>query len=212
MATTKRYLAFIEPMEYLEEGKAEVMCTIRIITGDLAYKILHQKLRTDIFRYYFWGTTFEVVYIDDNMNVYKVEDVQKDTMLEFKLGVVYALTYNNITHDVLGSDGFLHNLDDSLFARHCRPVLNVMYNEIQTAYNFSMRMYTLNGAVINILFDKNMSEKSPGYKYSMQSGFISTNKDMLRNMIPKTQAEFDRKKKLTQEDIDKLFDDMNKGN
>lgn len=199
-----KYLAFIEPMEDLRD-KIEVMCKIRIISGDLAFKSLQQVLKTTIFNYYFWGTTFEVVTIE-NGKIVNVEDVKKDTMLEFKLGLVYALTYNNFNHDVLTSDGFLHNLDDSLFARHCKPVLDRIYYEISTAYNFTMRMYTLNGAVINILFDKNIKKD----KYVLESGFISSDRKTLRNMIPKTQDEFDKKKKLTQSEIDKLFNDMNK--
>lgn len=203
---TKRYLAFIEPLEPIV-GKEEALCKVRIITGDLAYSSVTCKLTTGIFRYYFWGTTFEVVTIDGGV-VVGVEDVKKETMLDFKLGVVHALTYNNFTHDVLASDGFLHNLDDSLFARHCRPVLNTIYNEIYTAQNFSMTMYTLNGAVINILFNKNIDKRAYEFKYALESGYVSADKGTLRSMIPKTQEDFDRKKKLTQSEIDKLFNDM----
>ena len=71
-----------------------------------------------------------------------------------------------------------------------------------------MRMYTRNGAVISILFDKNIDKKSPMYKYALEVGFITANKDMLRGLVPKTQDDFDKNKKLTQEDIDRLFDTM----
>lgn len=206
MASTKKYLAFIEPLaDYT--GKEEVLCQVRFVTGDLAYRTFQQVLKTEIFNYYFWGTTFEVVYVEGG-KITKVEDINKDTMLEFNIGVIYAISYNASTHDVLSNTGFLHNLDDSLFARHCKPILQRIYAEIAISQNFTMRMYTRNGAVISILFDKNIDKKSPMYKYALEVGFITANKDMLRGLVPKTQDDFDKNKKLTQEDIDRLFDTM----
>lgn len=187
MGNIKKYLAFIEPLEDIA-NKQEVMCNIRIITGERAYDVLHQKLTTDIFRYYFWGTTLEVISIDSSTGqVVSVEDLQMETMSMFNIGITYALTYNRMNHDILCFNGMLYNLDESLFARHCKPVLQNIYNVIDTSYNFSMRIHTLKGALLNILFDNNINPNAAGYKYALGCGFVAANKQTLRNMIPQTQ-------------------------
>lgn len=198
-------LAFIEPLEPYQ-GVNEVLCSIRPVTGKLSYRNIPAKLGTGIFNYYFWGTTFEVVKIDvDTFNVYEVRDILRSDFEEFNLSVDYAITYNHFTHDVLGSAGFLHNLDQSLFARHCKPVLNNIYVEISRSYNFAMRMYLLKGALISIVFDRNISKNSVLYKYVMQAGFVAADKDIMRKMIPKTTTDLSSKEVMKQEDIDKLL-------
>lgn len=204
----KKYLAFIEPLEDFRD-KEEAYCQIRIMSGDLKFKVFRQLLKTTIFNFYFWGTTFEVVYIENGV-VIKVEDLHKDTMEEFSITVDYAVTYNAFTHEVLTKSGFLHNLDDSLFARNCKPILMRIYSEIATSYNFSMRFYLRKGAIISLLFDKNIDEKACFYKYVMQAGFVAADRNTMRSMIPKTQTDYDKNKKLNQEDIDRLFKEMSK--
>lgn len=200
----KKYLALIEPLEN-PAGKATVDCNVKFVTGDLAHRSKRYSLSTDIFSHYFWGFAFETVVLNDNGTVREIHDLNKEDRIDFNVELLYAVTYNNMTHEVLASNGFVYILDESPFAGYCRPMLNRIYQEISYAQIFCLIMYTLNGAVFSLLFDKNFPESSSSYKYALTPGYITVNKKTLGHLSPKASDNFDKNEKLSQQDIDKLI-------
>ena len=69
-------------------------------------------------------------------------------------------------------------------------------------------MYTLNGGIISILFDKDIQPNSSSYKYVIQKGFVTADNKLLRSMVPKTEATTDNREVLKQRDIDKLIEKL----
>jgi len=108
---------------------------------------------------------------------------------------------------LLDMDGTIY-LDDSLFGKYCPHVCKRIYEEIATAYNFTLMMFTMNGAVIDLTFDKNVDEKKYSYRNILTYGFVTTNTKALR--FPGTAAKTvaDKNEKLNQADIDDLIEKL----
>lgn len=189
-------------------NKEECICYVRPLTGRFRDKILSGVLTTGIFRYYYWGVTLEEIELDQNGNFGEVRDLTIETLKYYNMSVMYALTFNEETSDVLGSDGFVYRLNQSIFYNKCKPVYDYIMQEIKTAQNFSLRLYTKDGGILSFLFDKNVSPKAAGYKYVLNRGFITSDKSILRTMIPATSSESSSKDKLTQADVDKMIEEM----
>ena len=119
-----------------------------------------------------------------------------------------ALTYNNQTHDVVASNGFVYNLDKSLFCKYCPDVCKRICEEIATAYNFTLVMITMNGAVIDLSFDKNVDEKNNSYRNILTCGFVTTNTQALRFPATAAKTVTDNNEKLNQADIDDLIEKL----
>lgn len=204
---TYKCLAFIWPIEEYKD-KEMANCYVRYVTGPFAHKTARYNLKTDIYRYYYWGVTFEVVTIDEQGTITEVADVKKGDLAEFGMGIVHAITYNSGTHEVLASNGFVYKLDQSLFYRNCKEVCEYIYEVIEESDNFVMQMYTMNGGIISILFDRNLDANSKSYKYAVHKGFVTGNSKLLRSMVPKTQGSTENKEVLTQRDIDRIIEGM----
>ncbi len=206
MKTTK-CLAYIWPAEDIQ-GKDVALANVKFINGPYERKTARYMLTTSIYKYYYWGVTFEVLTLTEDGSITEVSDVKKEDLLSFGMNIIHALSFNNITHEVLGSNGFVYKLDQSVFYRNCKPVCDYIYSQIESANNIVMQMYTLNGGIISILFDKDVPEYSSSYKYVIQKGFVTADNKLLRSMVPKTEIESDNREVLKQRDIDKLIEKL----
>lgn len=206
----KKYLALISPMEdYVD--KDAVMCNVRLLTGDRKHQTYQMSMTTSIFRYYFWGVTLEVVELDNSGNLIRVYDIDGEARRKYSIGISYALAYDEVNHEILASDGFVYNIDESLFARYCKPVCERIYAQILRSYNFALQFYTWNGAMLSLLFDANVSKDSPMFKYALNRGFIIADKKVLRRMSlvsTSVSYEYDKNQKMTQDDIDRMLRSM----
>lgn len=197
-------LAYIWPLEPYQ-GKDTALSAIKIMTKPFKRKIIQTYVKTSIYNYYFHGVTFESITIDDDMNVLDIRDVNADDYGKFDISVIHALSFDCQTHDLLGSNGFLYNLDQSVFYRHCEDVCKYLYKEIETAYNFTMQMYTLDGGIIAVLFEKNVKPEDKRYNIAIHKGFITQNKDILRSIVP-VSTSIDKKRLLKQSEIDEIIE------
>lgn len=202
-----RCLAYIWPAEDIQD-KEVALANVKFITGPYERKTARYMLTTNIYRYYYWGVTFEVVSLDENGAITEVADVRKEDLLDFRMNIIHALSFNSITHEVLGSNGFVYKLDQSVYYRNCKPVCDFIYSQIETAENIVMQMYTVNGGIIAILFDKNISPDRKDYKYAIQRGFVTADNKLLRSMVPKTEVQEDNHEILKQNEIDKLIEKL----
>ena len=200
-------LAYIWPAEDIE-GKTEALANVKFMTGPYERKIGRYILTTSIYKYYYWGVTFEVITLAEDGSITEVADVKRDDLASFGMGIIHAISYNSCTHEVLGSNGFVYKLDQSLFYRNCKAVCDYIYEMANSAENIVMQMYTLNGGIISILFDKNLSSDSKSYKYAIQRGFVTADNKLLRSMVPKTDMSADNKEILDQRDIDRLIETL----
>lgn len=200
-------IAYIKPLEPFT-CKDKVLCQVLFMSGKHNQERVKMVVPTNIFQYYFWGVTFEVVTYDENFNCKSIRDLQKEDIAVFDIGVCHAMTYNVFNGDILGSNGFVYNLQDNLLSRNYPEVSKFIHQQICQSSNFAMIIHTLRGAMINVLFASNLSEKDVYYKYALCNGFVPMNKAKLRSLVPKTPEEFDKKKLLTQDEIDKLIRDM----
>lgn len=200
-------LAYIWPAEDIQ-GKDIALANVKFITGPYERKTARYMLTTSIYKYYYWGVTFEVVSLAENGAITGVADVIREDLISFGMNIIHALSFNSITHEVLGSNGFVYKLDQSLFYRNCKPVCDYIYSQIETANNIVMQMYILNGGIISILFDKDIQPNSSSYKYVIQKGFVTADNKLLRSMVPKTEATTDNREVLKQRDIDKLIEKL----
>lgn len=199
-------IAYIEPLDTYKD-KSEVICAVKFMSGKFNQQEVKMIVPTDIFNFYFWGVTLEVVTYDDKFNCISVRDLQKEDIITFEIGVCYAMTYNDLTDDILSSNGFVYNLKDSLIGYNYPDVCVTLHNEICTSRNFALIIHTLRGAMVNVLLAKNLTEKDTYYKYALSRGFVPS-KEKLSGLVPKTTDELKTKRVLTQNEIDKLIREM----
>lgn len=200
-------LAIIEPLD-LDFSKEKVRSKVSVVTGEHAHRKFNMMVPVNVFRYHFWGSTFEVITYNEEFELLEIRDIVKDDLPMYNLGVVQALTYNPVTHDVVTTNGFVYNIDDSLFGKYCPHICKRIYKEIATAYNFTLMMITLNGAVIDLTFDKNVDAAKYPHRNILTPGFVTTNTKALRFTMPTSKAPADKNEKLSQDDIDDLIDRM----
>ena len=205
----EKCLAYIWPAEDID-GKTEALANVKFLTGPYERKIGRYILTTSIYKYYYWGVTFEVVTLAEDGSITEVADVKKEDLAIFGMNIIHALSFNSCTHEVLGSNGFVYKLDQSLFYRNCKAVCDYIYEMAASAENIVMQMYTLNGGIIAILFDKDLSPNSTSFKYAIQRGFVTADNKLLRSMVPKTDVPVDNKEILDQRDIDRLIQSLSK--
>ena len=204
----EKCIAFIWHLEDYT-GKETCLCQLRILSGKYNGKYFQAYLTTNIFKFYYWGVTLEEVEIDKNLNIISVSDLDLESMKKYNINIFYALTFNEETSDALGSDGFVYKLNQSIFYNKCRAVYDHIMNEIKTARNFSLRLYTRDGGIFYFVFDKDISPKASGYKYVMNKGYITADKKVLKSMIPATSTNnTNSNEKMTQADVDKMLEEM----
>lgn len=201
-------LAIIEPLD-MDFSKEKVWSKVSIVTGEHAHRKYNMLVQANVFRYYFWGSAFGVIQYNEAFELLEIRDIVKEDLQKYHLDLVQALTYNQMTHDVVGTNGIVYNLDDSLYGKYCPHICKRIYEEMKTAYNFTLLMITMNGAVIDLTFDKNIEPSRYPYRTVLTSGFVATDAKAMRFMMPKTRETItDRNEKLSQEDIDDLIDKM----
>lgn len=207
MNRTFTELAIIEPLTN-DFSKETVQSKVSIVSGEHAHRKVTMSVPVEMFRYYFWGSSFELITYNEDFELLHVRDVAKEDLPKYNLGVVQALTYNHMTHDVVASNGFVYNLDNSLFGKYCPNVCKRIYEEIATAYNFTLVMITMNGAVIDLSFEKNVDGKKNPYRNILTCGFVTTNTQALRFPATVAKAVADNNEKLNQADIDDLIEKL----
>lgn len=201
VTATKKYLAYIVPLEDIT-GKEYALCDIIFASGLLNHQHKQAVLGTNIFRYYYYGSTFEVVEMDEHNNVVNVHDVGEKDMEEFGLSLKSVLTLNTDTYDMLVSNDFVYNIKSNKFYNNCRQTIENICRRIQEIDGFTIRTYIRDGAVIYIELDENTNSKS---KYVLNRGFLVSDKSQLRQSGKVTTTpEFDKNEKLKQKDIDKI--------
>lgn len=200
-------LALIEPLEEYK-NKENALSIIKIVTGTHAHRRFQAMMPSSIFTYNFWGSTFEVVTYNDKFEFSDVRDIEKEDFVKFNLGLTQALTFNEESKDVLATNGFVYPMNDSLYAKYCPKVWERILNEIRQANNFTMQLFTYNGAVIDICFDKDVKPNSTRYKKILTRGFVTTDKTLLRTNTSIKNTVGDTNAKMNQEDIDKLVKEL----
>lgn len=200
---SQKYLAYISPVENIE-GKEYVNCNITFISGDLNHKTwTNVCLKTDIFRYYYYGSTFEVIELDHMQNIVNIHDITVEDAKQFGVSLHNILTLNENTFDMLASNDFTYNLKENKFYNYCKNTVENMYTAMHHTTSFILRVYIINGAVVYIEMDDNPKENS---KYALSSGYIVTDKSKLRHSSYfDNNAMENGKEKLKQDDIDRLI-------
>ena len=69
-------------------------------------------------------------------------------------------------------------------------------------------LITMNGAVIDLSFAKNVDEKKYSHRHILTYGFVTTNTSALRFSSASSKPSVDGNEKLSQDDIDELIDKM----
>lgn len=209
----RKGIAIIKPNEDIN-GKEEVLCNVRFIDKANKHFTTNTYIKTNIFKYYFYGTTIEVLELDDNGKVIDVHDLDKNALHEYNLQINYALTLSFMGNKIvsLATNGVVYYLEQSTFFRNYSFVANNMYIGMLGSSNFVFRYYTMEGEIVYIQLETNKGVNSIDYKYSLHNGFVISDRNLLKALIPKTQEEFeDSNEKLSQKQIDDLIDKINKG-
>ena len=203
------YLAIIEPLEDIKD-KNECRCGVYFLTGDKKGFQREMTLRTGIFTYYFYGAAIEVIEMDYEQ-VRDVRDIKQPDIRKFDLGLSYALTFNSSTQEILATNGFVYKFDQSTFYRRYPYVVSAMYQNMMTGLPFVWQLYTINGALVYVEMLTGFKKDSPAAKYALASGFVVSDRNTLKCMLPKTETEFeDSNKKLSQDEIDRLITKFNR--
>ncbi len=200
-------LALIEPLEEYKD-KPNVLSIIKFVTGTHAHRRVQAMMPSSIFTYNFWGSTFELVTYNDKFEFSNVRDIEKEDFVKFNLGLTQALTFNEETKEVLATNGFVYPMNDSLYAKYCPKSWEIICNEIRQANNFTMQLFTYNGAVIYIYFDRDVKPNTSRYKKILTRGFVTIDKSLLRANTSIKNTVNDSNVKLNQNDIDKLIDEL----
>lgn len=200
---SKKYLAYISPVEDIT-GKEYASCNITFITGDLDHQTFwNVRLKTDIFRYYYFGSTLEVLELDERQQIIDIHDITVEDARQFGVSLHHILTLNKTTFDMLASNDFTYNLKVNKFYNYCRHTVENIYRVMQQVPGFLLRIYVINGAIVYIEMDDNPKQNS---KYALSGGYIVTDKSQLRNSAYlESSGCGNSNEKLSQADIDKLI-------
>lgn len=199
-----KYLAYISPTEEMI-GKEFAYCNVTFITGDLDHRTFQGiQVRTDMFRYYYYGSSLEVVELDQNRNIVDIHDMTIEDVRYFGVSIHHILTLNSVTFDMLASNDFTYNLKVNKFYNYCKRTVENIYDEMQRLSDgFALRIYVINGAIIYIELDDNSMKKE---RYVLSAGYIVSDKYKLRNAgHVENPGAGKQNEKLKQEEIDKLI-------
>lgn len=202
-------LAIIVPLEDI--NKEHVYSELYFIDLSNRHKVIKTYVPHNIFKYYFYGATLEVVELDNNNNCVNIHDITKDDMIEYSISLSYALTLSFTENEVvsLATNGFTYYLYQSTFFRRYKYIFNNMCNAMKQSNNFVLRYFIMNGAICYVQLECNKSRDAVDYKYVMHNGFAISNRDILKSLLPKTEIEFNNStEKLSQMKIDQLIDKL----
>lgn len=199
---SKKYLAYISP-EVDFTGLEFVPCCVTFISGDLDHQTFRDVVMpSNIFTYYYYGSTLEVVELDDNKNLLGVHDLTNEEISEFGISIYNVLTLNRNTFDMLTSNDFAYNLKVNKFYTYRKQTVENMFAVMNRTDRFILRVYVIKGAIVYIHLNDNPDRDS---KYVLSSGFIVTDKSKLRGSSVSNSGITNSNAKLKQEDIDKLI-------
>jgi len=207
----KKYLVYITPLESFTPPSphalyltpTSVNCNITFITGDLDHKTIISKVDTDFFIFYYFGSALEVIELDNQNNIVNIRDITKADLLDFNISLRNIITLNNKTFDMLATNGFTYNMKQNKFYNYCKQTVENIYNEIQNADNFSLRVYIQNETVVYIELEKDI-DPSSNNKIALSSGFVASDKSKLKISAVKNNTGV-TDNKLTQDNVDKLI-------
>lgn len=197
----KRYLAYITPIGDIE-GKETVVCNTTFLTGDLNHKTYRYVMKTEIFKFYYYGSTLEVVEMDYKNQIVAVHDITKEDAEFFGLSVKSILTLNCKTFDMLASNDITYNMKQNKYYNYCKKTVENIYKVLTTLDDFILRVYIINGAVIYIELDTNV-KKNNGYVLS--KGYIVEDKNKLKQTGAVQGTNSYGSEKLSQEAIDEII-------
>ena len=197
----KKYLAYISPLENIN-GKDFVTCNVTFITGELNHKtIKYMGIGTSIFKYYYYGSTLEVVELNEQMQIIDIHDIHVEDADEFGVSLYNVLTLNKSTFDMLASNDITYNMKVNKYYTYCRQTVENIYNRMQQISTFVLRVYTINGAAVFIELDENPTSDS---KYILTSGYVVADKAQLKKTSIRYNSSSHGSDKLSQDDINKL--------
>ena len=201
-------LAFISATQS-HENLYSVWAKVQFVTGPRKGKVITCQVPTDIFRYYYHGTTLEVVELDKNDSIISVTDPKADDFKAFGLQLCRVYSFNMQTTDLLASNGFVYNLKQSSYWRDFHQVCDNIISQMYVASNFVMYAYLKDNVLLSLNVEFNLNEHDKRYKYAIHHGFVTADKKLLRMMCPAVANNTkSSNEKLSQEDIDTLIDEM----
>ena len=200
---TKKYLAYISPMEDIA-GKEYAQCSITFVTGDLNHETYRPVMvKTDIFKYYYFGSTFEVVEVDSQKNIVDIHDITVEDAKYFGVTMHNIVAFNKTNFDMQATNSVTYNFKVNKFYNYCRATAENVYRAMGQCEKFILWVYIINGAVVYVMLDDNPKEN---HKYALAEGYIVSDMSGLRcSSSVSTGSLGDKNEKLKQQDIDKLI-------
>lgn len=195
----KRYLAYITPINVNVNGLSIVPCTVVFLTGDLKHRPFTYNISSDYFKYYYYGSTLEVIELNNDLSISSIRDLTKDDADHFGISYCKALTLNLTTGDMLASNDFVYNINQNNFNNYCKGTIRNILERIKKLPEFSLGLYIINGAVIYI----ELYETPRNTKYAMSSGYLVNDKSLLKHNSEVSECTGNRK--LSQVEIDNLI-------
>ena len=199
----KKYLAYISPLEDIT-GKEYAQCSITFATGDLNHETYRPvAVKTDMFKYYYFGSTFEVVEMDEKKNIIDIHDITIEDAKYFGVTMHNIVALNKKNFDMQATNGVTYNYKVNKFYNYCRNTAENVYRTMEKCDKFILWAYIINGAVVYVMLDDNPKKNQ---KYTLAEGYIVTDLSLLRcASSANSGAMGDGNEKLNQEDIDKLI-------
>lgn len=200
MKSTK-CLAYITPHRDENLSNETVMCSITVASGELNHTTFNGFVETKYFKYRFYGTTIEVIEIDENKNILSMKDPDTEDLKQFGVSIYAAVTLNRKTLDIMASNGIAYNMRVNKYYNYCKQTIDNMCRAMFSAEQFILLLYVKNGAVIYIDLDTDV-KNNRNSKYCLSNGFVISDKSMLKLASNNNSG---KTKKLTQSEIDKLI-------
>jgi hypothetical protein len=199
----REYLAYITPVESIQ-NKEKVQCKVTFITGDLNHKTFIYVISTDYFRYYYYGTTLEVIELEDNsMNIINIHDVEEEDVLKFGLVIKHALTLSEKTCDIQTDTNVIYNMRQNKMYNYCKEAVENILTEIRSTEKFRLLLFIIDGAIVYIQLTTDI-RKNNGYE--LVKGYVVEDKAKLKGIHKHYEdSKYGKNEKMKQSDIDKLI-------
>ena len=195
----KKYLAYITPINANINGLSVVPCNVIFITGDLKHRCYNYNISSDYFKYYYYGSTLEVIELNSDMSINDIHDLTKEDAEYFGVSYHKALTLNLVNGDMLATNDFVYNIRNNNFHNYCGKTIQNILDRVIKLPEFSLGLYIINGAVVYV----ELYENPKNIKYSMSAGFVVNDKSLLKGRD--VSVGYSENKKLSQVEIDKLI-------
>ena len=198
-----KVLAFVSP---LSEYQDKYFCDVRVVKGSYRNNHFQEYYDKEYFKDCLYGATLALIKTD-GVTAEFVEPT-KESLADFKLNITFVINYNEVTKNVVTIDGEIYNLNDCLFTKYNKQTVLNMYNAIATCDNFHMQLMIQDGKIYDIGLYINKKPKDKNYNCVLHRGFVPASKDLLKRTINLSQEDIDTNKKLNQNEIDKMLEDL----